>query len=480
MFQKESLIKRYTFIFYDIAVLVVSMMLAHFIRFGRADFYKDVLEIKGNEGYVYSYVLLLSVVASVFMNMVFELTKHVFDRGIYAEFVSVIKLVLGEFITVLFYLFMTQNASVYSRIHLSVFFAINFVLLYFGHILLKRVITIYFRGSSATRQIMLISSKEKVESVLDHLDKSNNWYFNLAYIALVDVDMVGETIRGIPVIANKDNMIEASKNITLDGVFINVSYGVRSDFDIRKTLHAFQGMGVIVHVNIDALELDVTDKVIENLGFFKVVSYSNRLLDPAQLIIKKCMDKIGGLVGCIITVVVGIFVIPAICIESSGSPIYSQVRVGKNGRHFKIYKFRSMYKDADLRKAELMDRNKMEGAMFKIDDDPRVTKVGKFIRKHSIDELPQFFNVLAGDMSLVGTRPPTVDEVEQYTAEQKRRLSVTPGITGLWQTSGRSTILDFDEIIKMDLEYIDKWSISLDIKLLFKTVVVCITGRGAE
>lgn len=480
MFQKETLIKRYTFVIYDALVPILSMFLAHYIRFGYTDFYTENAVIEGQSGKMYSYVLFVAIIASIFINMVFELTKHVFDRGAYAEFVTVIKLELGEAIAILFFLFMSQRGITYSRIQLVVFLSVNFILVYVGHLLLKWIITVYFRGSRATRQIMLISSKDKIDTVLDHFDKTNNWYFNLAYIALVDDDRVGEEIRGIPVIANKDNMLEVSRDITLDGVFINVSYGVRSDFDIQKTLHDFQEMGVVVHVNIDALELDVTDKVIENLGFFKVVSYSNRLLDPAQLIIKKCMDKVGGFIGCIITILVGIIVVPAICIESPGSPVYSQIRVGKNGRHFKIYKFRSMYKDADKRKAELMAQNKMEGAIFKIDDDPRITKVGKFIRKHSIDELPQFFNVLMGDMSLVGTRPPTVDEVEQYTTEQKRRLSVTPGITGLWQTSGRSTILDFNQIVKMDLEYIDRWSVGLDIKLLFKTVWVCISGRGAE
>ena len=139
-----------------------------------------------------------------------------------------------------------------------------------------------------------------------------------------------------------------------------------------------------------------------------------------------------------------------------------------------------MYKDADKRKAELMAQNEMQGAMFKMENDPRITKVGKFIRKTSLDEFPQFFNVLKGDMSLVGTRPPTVDEVEFYQTEQKRRLSVVPGITGLWQTSGRSDITDFDEVVKLDLQYIDNWSIGLDIKLLFKTVFQVFLGKGAK
>ena len=136
--------------------------------------------------------------------------------------------------------------------------------------------------------------------------------------------------------------------------------------------------------------------------------------------------------------------------------------------------------DAEERKKELMKQNEMDGLMFKMKDDPRITKVGKFIRKTSIDELPQFFNVLRGDMSLVGTRPPTVDEFERYEEHHKRRLSLRPGITGMWQVSGRSDIQNFEDVVRLDLEYIDNWSVWLDIKILFQTIFVVLLHRGAE
>ena len=139
-----------------------------------------------------------------------------------------------------------------------------------------------------------------------------------------------------------------------------------------------------------------------------------------------------------------------------------------------------MYADAEKRKQELMSKNEMNGLMFKMTDDPRITKVGKFIRKTSIDELPQFFNVLKGDMSLVGTRPPTLDEYNQYESHHKRRLSMKPGITGMWQVSGRSNIEDFEDVVKLDVAYIDHWSIWLDIKILLKTVLVVFGHVGAK
>ena len=198
-----------------------------------------------------------------------------------------------------------------------------------------------------------------------------------------------------------------------------------------------------------------------------------------MIVLKRLMDILGGIVGLLITAVVTIVLGPMIKLESPGPLFFSQKRVGRNGRIFKIYKFRSMYADAEERKKELMEQNEMDGLMFKMTDDPRITKIGKFIRKTSLDELPQFWNVLKGDMSLVGTRPPTVDEFEQYEGYHKRRLSMTPGLTGVWQVSGRSDITDFEEVVRLDKEYIENWDIGLDIKILLKTVMVVVKKDGS-
>ena len=196
--------------------------------------------------------------------------------------------------------------------------------------------------------------------------------------------------------------------------------------------------------------------------------------------VKRLMDIVGSLIGCVLTLLITPFVALAIKIDSPGPVFFSQTRIGKNGRRFKIWKFRSMYIDAEARKKELEAQNEIKGLMFKMEDDPRITKVGKFIRKTSIDETPQFFNILVGDMSLVGTRPPTEDEFEQYNGYYRRRMSITPGLTGMWQVSGRSDIQDFEEIVKLDLEYIDNWSLLLDIKILFKTVFIVLGRKGSK
>lgn len=204
------------------------------------------------------------------------------------------------------------------------------------------------------------------------------------------------------------------------------------------------------------------------------------------------MDIVGGLVGCLFTLIIMIFVGPAIYIASPGPIFFSQERVGRNGRKFKMYKFRSMYMDAEERKNELMAQNKIgDGMMFKMDFDPRIignkvlpngkkkTGIGQFIRKTSLDEFPQFFNILVGDMSLVGTRPPTLDEWEKYEPHHRARMSFRPGLTGLWQVSGRSNITDFEEVVKLDTKYISEWSVKNDLRIIFKTVVSIMQSDGA-
>ena len=239
-------------------------------------------------------------------------------------------------------------------------------------------------------------------------------------------------------------------------------------------------MGVTVHIYMEEAYHSLPNRSISNVFGYNVLTTTISPISFRQSLLKRMIDILGGLVGCVLTAIITVIIGPIIFIKSPGPIFFSQIRVGKRGRQFKIYKFRSMYMDAEERKKELMAQNQMDGLMFKMKDDPRITKVGKFIRKTSIDEFPQFFNVLKGDMSLVGTRPPTLDEFMQYEEHHKRRLSLKPGITGMWQVSGRSEIQNFEDVVKLDLEYIDNWSIWLDIKILLQTVLVVLMHRGAE
>lgn len=252
-------------------------------------------------------------------------------------------------------------------------------------------------------------------------------------------------------------------------------------------------MGIAVHVALFRMNSENKRKrFVERMGNYTVVTTAITEVTPLQQMMKRGMDIAGGIVGCIITGILFLFLAPVIYIKSPGPVFFQQERVGINGRRFKMYKFRSMYLDAEKRKAELMAQNRMkDNMMFKLEADPRIIGcridadgtvkkgIGNFIRDYSLDEFPQFFNVLKGDMSLVGTRPPTVDEWERYERHHRARLAVKPGITGLWQISGRSDILDFEEVVRLDTEYIADWNIGLDWKILFKTVRVVFRKNGA-
>ena len=235
-------------------------------------------------------------------------------------------------------------------------------------------------------------------------------------------------------------------------------------------------MGLTVHFRLPVLDriekacCDETSAVrisreLSRCAGGNVVTMGTVELKLRDQVLKRTMDIVGGIVGCIISIPIIALVAIPLKLESPG-PL--------------IFKLRSMYVDAEARKKELMAQNEMNGLMFKMEDDPRITRVGRFIRRTSIDELPQFFDVVRGSMSLVGTRPPTLDEYRQYESHHKRRLSMKPGITGLWQVSGRSDIDDFEEVVKLDVQYIDNWSIWMDIYLLFRTVGVVFDRKGAK
>ncbi|MDE7360095.1 MAG: sugar transferase [Lachnospiraceae bacterium] len=317
-----------------------------------------------------------------------------------------------------------------------------------------------------------------MEKTLSKLKEAMDINYEIVALACVDRDRKGETVEGIPVNANRENVLSMARQMPLDEVFISLP-----DEDmayVKHIIYDLESMGVACHYNIDIIERPSKEVRVGSFAGFTVVTYSINHFDYRRMVVKRLIDIVGGLAGCLITVVITPFVAAAIKLDSPGPALFAQTRIGKNGRRFKIYKFRSMYTDAEARKKELEAQNEMQGLMFKMENDPRITKVGKFIRKTSIDELPQFFNIVRGDMSLVGTRPPTEGEFEQYNSHYRRRISMTPGLTGLWQISGRSEIVDFDEVVKLDLEYIDNWTLGLDIKILLQTVWVVLTGRGSK
>ena len=358
--------------------------------------------------------------------------------------------------------------------------------------LVLAVIKLYLRYSdqkvTSTKLVGVLTVEDRAEAILRDLRK--DWTKELCGVALMDAtnDEIGTQIQGVPVKAGFSDFMEWVRRDALDEVYIDVPYDTGNS--LTGYLIELESMGLDVHFSVPMLEkvYGETSQAgckhiasnLEHRGKAYLIGISTVHHSIRSQVLKRAMDICGALVGLVISVpIIAITAIP-LKLESPGPLFFKQKRVGLNGRIFEIYKLRSMYTDAEKRKKELMAQNEMNGLMFKMTDDPRITKVGKFIRKNSIDELPQFWNVLRGEMSLVGTRPPTVDEYDQYESHHKRRLSMKPGITGMWQVSGRSSVQNFEDVVRLDTEYIDNWSLKLDIEILLKTVKVVFARDGAK
>lgn len=420
---------------------------------------------------------IITIIIAVLITALFcNIKGDVLNRGKFEELASVFKKSLIGSAVIAVYELLSKTTQGVPRSVYVITFVLGTVLMY----LLRMLVKIYMRhrnGGKRTNSVLVVTIKDRAEDILTRAVSRNDWMRRLDGVVITDEDMTGQQINGVPVVANVHSMMRFIKNEIVDEVFIDVDYKTRES--IKPMVMELEDMGITVNLRLEILDsYKDFDCKLGFIGSVPVVTFANRMYDWKGMLVKRCIDIVGSLVGIVFMGIAMIFVGPAIMIESPGPIFFKQKRVGKNGRYFYIYKFRSMYMDAEERKKELMAHNEMNGLMFKMKDDPRITKVGKFIRKTSIDELPQFINVLKGDMSLVGTRPPTVGEFKQYEGHHKRRLSMKPGITGMWQAYGRKTVSDFEDIVKMDLDYIDNWSIMLDIKILFKTVQSVFTTGG--
>lgn len=404
--------------------------------------------------------------------------RGILRRGYLKEAIAVCRQMLLLFAAEIVILFALQTSAVYSRRVLFLALFLEAGLVYLERCLLKYHLRGRFRKVKYARTLVIIASKAQAEAMIARLTDYPMNVFQIMGLAVTDRDMRGERVSGVLVTATLENVREFVTASVVDEVFISIPEDPKQEAELARE---FLSIGLVAHICMEQRFEDLPCQRLERISEMNVLTCQNREVPLWMVFCKRIMDLAGGLVGTVLAVLVGIVVAPFIYIRSPGPVLFSQIRVGKNGRRFRIYKFRSMYMDAEERKKELMEQNKMTGHMFKIDGDPRILPgIGTFLRKTSLDEFPQFFNVLRGDMSLVGTRPPTVDEYEQYSFSHKKRLAMKPGITGVWQISGRSSIIDFEQVVRMDSEYIDHWTIEGDIKILFKTVAVVLSRRGSE
>lgn len=469
--RKNKMIETYSILMIDLACVIVSYALALFIRFNIIHY----------ENYPKQFHLMVGayiVILCLLYNMFLDANRNFFTRGYYQEFYYTVRYTLILVVGLVVVLYLMQQSYEFSRSVYGIFAVINILFTYVVHMVFKKTIWKYYRKSTSAEKMLVITKDILVEEVLGNLLKGKEWYYDITAAVIYDADRKGDTVAQVPVVASKDDLYETVVQMTVDEVFICLPG--EPLIEIRDMVQRFEEMGLTCHYNVDLFSHTNPNTYVQQMAGYSVISFALKTMDSRRLLIKRLIDILGALVGLAITALITPFVALAIKIDSPGPVFFSQTRIGKNGRRFKIWKFRSMYMDAEARKKELEVRNEVKGLMFKMEDDPRITRVGKFIRETSIDETPQFLNILVGDMSLVGTRPPTEDEFEQYNGYYRRRMSITPGLTGLWQVSGRSDIQDFEEIVKLDLEYIDNWSLALDIKILFMTVFAVLGRKGSK
>ncbi|HFM9172161.1 TPA: sugar transferase, partial [Enterococcus faecium] len=438
---------------------------------------------------IYRHMAIFIELENLTIIFLFEAYKNVLKRGYYKEAVASIKQSFMLLLVCSLYLITMQDGNDYSRVSLFIMGVVYGLLTYIIRILWKGLLHHRMKNGEDV-SLVIVTSQKIAKNVVRNLKEKNYGMYKLSGVIVVDRDMYGTTIGGVPVVANADNAAEYLLQNWVDEVFINVDESVPYP---KELIARCSEMGLAVHMNLTKVSDSTRGKqFIGRVGDYTVITSSINVMTMRQAFIKRTIDILAGIIGCIATGVIFIFVAPVIYIKSPGPIFFAQERIGQNGKTFKMYKFRSMYMDAEERKAELMKENKMSNnLMFKMDFDPRIignkilpdgtkkTGIGQFIRSTSLDEFPQFYNVLMGKMSLVGFRPCLKSEYEKYDFHHRARIAMKPGITGMWQVSGRSDITDFEEVVKLDAEYIRNWSMGLDFRILFRTVKTVLHRNGS-
>ena len=475
-------LKHIDFIVLDVVMLQICYVLSYWIWMGFENPYNT---------YLYRYQAVLLILCQLLVVMFTDSYKNILRRSPLEEFAAVFRFEVSFMLLDLVFLFMVHQIYLISRIFTGIMVLMYLFGSYFIRLLNKERIFRSARKKEGSRSLMVMTSSALADEVVKNLVDNSFHDYKVTGVYLMDAECADRKIQGIPTMGRETDIINEIRVNWVDEVLVyqpdNMPYPM-------NMIDAIMDMGITVHYCLEALNAHSDGmQEVSKVGTYRVLTNSLKIVSAKQILYKRIMDIAGGLVGCVLTGIIFIFIAPAIYIQSPGPIFFKQKRIGQNGKQFYMYKFRSMYMDAEERKKALMEQNKIsDGMMFKMDDDPRIIGsekkdrngrpmgIGNFIRRTSLDEFPQFFNVLKGDMSLVGTRPPTLDEWEKYDLHHRVRMSIKPGITGLWQISGRSDITDFEEVVRLDREYIQNWSIWLDFKILFKTVGVVLRHEGAE
>lgn len=466
---KKGFFKHFDFFIIGAITLVCTFYLSCFIR-------RLPVCLLNSSVYrlLFSYEVLSYVVVTYFYDPYDGiLTRNKFSIAYGITVFSLIQLAL---VSVL--LFAIKEGATYSRLFLAIQYACYALITFICDIVYLK----YFQHRIKERKcvndtkVLVVTSVDRIDECIDDITVNNYGFYDIVGLCLFDGNV--EEYEGYKVLCDKDSLLSYVCANWVDSVYFDIDFSNIPD----EILNGLATMGITTHLRLPMVKALIGhDQRAEDFFGEPVLTSCVKERTNKQIFRKVLMDFVGGVVGSLITIILAIFIGPIIKIKSPKGPIfYKQERIGLNGRHFYMYKFRSMIPDAEAHLKELESQNRVkDGMMFKVENDPRIIPgIGNFIRKTSLDEFPQFFNVLKGDMSLVGTRPPTVNEWEKYDLRHRIRMSIKPGITGMWQVSGRNEITDFEEVVRLDSEYIKNWHIGLDIKIILKTIKVIFVRKS--
>lgn len=469
MLKEHNILFKWVMIFIDLCVVIVTFFLSFFIT-NKLNFFYDKLGL---------YIVLLPTLLIIWGILLYYFgmydsfrTKQILDiLFIVTEATLVGGSLFGSFI------FITKIESI-SRLHIFYAFLLAAIFISIEKVILILTFRYQRKKGLNTRNMLIVGTGKRAQRFVSLINKHVEWGINIIGLVDEDVAKINNIILGHKVMGSFKDVPDIIKNNVVDEVMFIVPRSWLSR--IEEIMYRCEIEGLRVSVALDLFELKLSKAKYSYLENFPILTFESTPDQLIRLLIKRLFDIIFSGVALILLSPVFATVSILIKTTSKGSIFFKQQRSSLYGRKFLLYKFRTMVEDAEAKLKDLLVYNEMDGPVFKMKDDPRITKIGKFLRKFSIDELPQLWNVLKGDMSLVGPRPPIPAEVEKYKPWQRRRLSMRPGITCLWQAYGRNKITDFNEWMKLDLEYIDNWSLWLDFKILLRTIPVVLFGIGAK
>lgn len=460
-------------VFTDLAATVLSFHLAYIVR----SHYRELFNLTELDP-LHKYAWLLLIILPLWTTLLYRFQAYKSFRTtlLRQEMAPIYKaVVLGGFVftAVAFGL----KLHYLSRAFIATFIVINLVFLTLERYVIRRIGRSARRRGYNFRKVVIVGTNGAAKDVAARVEKYRHWGLRIVGFVSENGYRPDEYYAGHKILGTLADLESIVKDEVVDEVIFAVEGREHGKYE--EAFLMLEDYGISARISVNMFPHVIAQVRLDELDTIPLLTFSTVPADVQALAMKRALDLVVAVLLSILSAPVVLITSLLVKVTSPGPVFFKQKRCGLNGRIFTLYKFRSMYEDAEARKAELAARNELTGPAFKMKNDPRVTKVGRFIRNTSIDELPQLWNVLRGDMSMVGPRPPLPDEVAQYARWQRRKLSMRPGLTCIWQVSGRNTVKDFNEWVKLDLQYIDTWSNWLDLKIVAMTIPTVLFRKGA-